>query len=720
MHPCRLIPLIALAASAQDPWAPVLEALRDQRAPGRYLVAGVGIDLGPEWILKDEVVSALQVSQLGQRVLKGAPGQQLQALLKGPGWALFAPDGRRLAEGPGTPDPARIREAMAKDGWTWLREDLKTHLARHPEDGQAWVELAMDLTRQAQQGWVPGTDTHLSMPPERRARFLGELEAAVAGLLKVPEGEQAWLQAPRQSVVFVTLFLGVSEFRMDPQVRQLVDRLAAPFAELASRDPENERIWNVFYSLHAPDETTTWREAGELMEQLGPVPGRPWPPLGTSFNLALRFGEDQEALAVAAKAWIEGNLTPELRRRLGRNHEREVLKAWGATGLGSLIALKRLDEAVQWIQWLRSLAGAQWPAVREKVLRDSEPVGGNREPFGDLTPAEATRLRDALAQPPLPDRPLPPFLPLRLASVGLPDSLAWGRLQADPLLDPWEPSELSWKPLSKAEAARFEGHQGWVLLRGEERLASGAGMPTAQQLNAALRQHDPPRLEVLDAYLKAHPGRLDARRERIAALTNRMPHPRLEGRLVEDLESLAGTFKAPPVSDASVWRPAAKRVCAQLRERLRCWPFHDQAWAAYGDWCALDPSAPRPGALLEGLEAWPRLRGILQPGPLPVAVSLAMARKLGTAGRWEELRGWGDALWRMGLQSWLRQGVGIPSVEKGTSSFDTNLLQVRQLLAWHGQALAMLGKTAEREARRQELESLRPGLGTALTTPPSE
>ncbi len=718
MRPHGLFPLFALTLVAQDSWPSVWDGLRDLRAPGRYLLAGAGIELGRSWIVQDEVLSAIQISQLGQRTLAGEAGRALQARVQGPGWVLFAPDGRRLAEGQGVPEPRRIREAMTQHGWTWLRDDLKAHLARHPEDGQAWVELAMDLTRQAQQGWMPGTDRWLTMPPERRARFLGELEAAVAGLLKVPEPEQAWLQAPRQSLVFVTMFLGVSEFRKDPQVQQLVDRLAAPFQGLAERDPEDRRIWDFFYSLRAPDESTSFRESAELLERLGGVPGRPWPPLRASVDASYGLWTDPEATRRQAEGWLAANLTPDLVRRLGRDHLRQVLQVWGELRFTALIHLGRVEEARESLLELRTLAGSQWPKVAE-AFRDHVLLQPRDEPAEvRLTPAQRQAIRAVLAQPPLPDRPLPPSQPLRVARVGTGDPVAWARLQADPLLDPWEPAELSWKPLSKAEAARFEGHPGWVLLRGEERLASGAGMLTAATLDAALRQHGQPRLEALDAFVKAHPERRDARRERVGLLTTRMPHPRLEAKLIEDLEALEGSFRCPPVSDPALWRPSAKRVSTRLAQRLRHWPFHDEAWGAYIDWSALDPDALRPGALLETLDAWPRLRGNLLPGPLPAVVALEVARKLGAAGRWAELQGWGEALWRKGLQNWLRQSAAIPASERGASVFDRDLAAVREFLAWQDKALRQQGRSPE--SLRQELEALRPGLGAALLQSPPE
>ncbi len=720
MRVFSLIPLIALTAFAQDPWAPVQEALRDQRAAGRFLVAGAGIDLGQQWILKDEVVSAIQVSQLGQKMLTGTASQQLKTLLQGPGWALFAPDGRRLAEGSGTPEPARIREEMAKAGWTWIRDDLKAHLARRPEDGQAWVELAIDLTRQVQQGWVSGTDQNIPMVPERRKAFLAELEAAMAGLAKVPELEQAWLQAPRQSLVFVTLFLGMSEFRKDPQVKPLLDRIAAPFMELARRDPENGRIWDFFFSLRVPDETTTFRESFELMEQLGGVPGRPWPPLRSQSDVLTGLLQDREVTLQRAEQWLAANLAPDLARRLGRGHVLDALKVWGDLRFVALVHLGRAEEARRSLEDLRSMAGSQWPQVAEAFRGHVflKPGESGEEPL--LTAVQQQAVHTLLNQPPLPDRPFLPLQPLRLAMVGPADPLVWGKLQADPLMDPWDPSELSWKPLTKAESERLAGHRGWVLLKGEERLASGGGLPTAAALDVVLRQHGRPRLEAMDAYLKAHPERLDARRERVSQLSVRMPHPRLEPRLVEDLEALAASFNVPPISDASAWKPTAKRVCERLGERIRHWPFHDEAWQAYVDWSALAPGATRLGTLLEGLDAWPRLRGNLLPGSLPTAVSLAVARKLGAAGRWEELRGWGDALWRKGLQAWLRHSASIPLSDKGSSAFDRNLGDVRQLLSWHGKALRQLGKTTEGETLRQELEVLRTGLGTALSQPPVE
>ncbi|MDP2877696.1 MAG: hypothetical protein Q8O00_16015, partial [Holophaga sp.] len=405
----------------------------------------------------------------------------------------------------------------------------------------------------------------------------------------------------------------------------------------------------------------------------------------------------------------------------------------GSVQLQSLLMQRKGEDAIALLASLRVQAGKGWPQVAARLreaIGEISQQSDDKEIKDDhrLVPKKLEEsLRQAFREPPAPD-PLPPESGLlRLALLeGNTDRLAWGKLQIHPALVPWDASELSWQPLSKAEAARLREQkdwpqgQRWVLMQRDHVLASGPGLPTAAIMEAALRGQGTPQLDALDAFIKTHPQRLDGRRARLESIRLRLPNPHLERRFLEDLVVSGEPLGALPFEpNPEIWVPAAKRVCQQTSEQLRNWPFGTTAWASYASWSSLDARIPRPAALLATLDTWPRQVGVRLPGPIPSAASAAVMRVLREQRRYEELGAWVEVLWERGLKEWLVQWASLPSPRKlgQFSSLDSAAPHVKRLLAAWGEALTKQGQKARLASLRTELDALRPGLSALLSVP---
>jgi hypothetical protein len=254
----------------------------------------------------------------------------------------------------------------------------------------------------------------------------------------------------------------------------------------------------------------------------------------------------------------------------------------------------------------------------------------------------------------------------------------------------------------------------WVLLRGEELLASGPGLPTTEKLDDSLRAQAVPRLETLSAFIKTHPDRLDARRERMELLRPRLPNQRLEQLFLQDCEALSspiGSLQFQPDKDR--WGPVAKRICARLAEKLKNWPFGTDDWRAYSEWSGLDSRSARPAILLTNLDPWPHQAFARLPGPIPGTASNAVMRSLLAAGRAQEADAWAQVLWERGLKDWLTRWAKLPprpATRQEVGPYDHRASEVNGLLAYWGKALSAARDAKRLTAVRQEIEDLHPGL----------
>lgn len=733
----HLIPLavVCISASAQDPWSSVDQAVAGARSPDSFVLVATDPDFDFKWFGEDALGT-----NCGKELILMAPAKDVADLLVrnhgGHCWALYGPSAERLDEGRGLPRPTAIRERMLQAGWRPLREILKAHLHDHPEDGQGWLELAFDVARQARTakevGKLGATLLH---------SIRNELLPCLRALREIPGTAGSW--GDPSNALFRPLFraIWIAELDQDPEIGDAIHRLADKFPDLLAVDPEKEILWHarsyLLRSTTEQDQDASIRFALSL----DGVPGRPWPPPFYAFWMRTWYRKDPDTMAREGSELLQRNLEPTMVRRLGKPHVYRMLEAWGALHLEGLLLQKRMDEALSYIGWLRSQSGNRWGDLSTELRGNLVPTVEDKKglfdpkPMPMFTTEQRASVQSALAEVPLPNTTFPIVVPLRLVLLEIHEPTDWSlpdwlQLQKSPVFEPWDTSELVWNPLKHEEAqALLSSHDWqdgprWVLLQGEELLAAGPGWPTAEKLDDALRAHAIPRLDTLNAFIKTHPDRLDARRERMELLRPRLPNPRLESFFLQDCEAMSSPIGGLPFQpETARWGPVAKRICARLAERLKHWPFSTNDWQAYAEWSGLDNRSPRSAMLLSDLDPWPRQAFTRLPGPIPSPASLAVMRSLLSSGRPQEADAWMQVLWEKGLKDWLVRWVKLPTLPVKSrdkkvqveGQYDYRASEVNDLLADWGEALSAARNAKRVAAVRQELEDIRPGLAGMLS-----
>jgi len=719
---------IGTCVSAQDLWAPIQQAVAAERTPDAFILVATGVPLKFSWYGEHPLGAAHGRELRLLSLEKGQAGESLSLIMQGPGWALFDPQGNRIGEGNGAPTPDKVQELMKGAGWRPLREGLEAHLRLHPEDGQGWLELAHDLATQARNAALVDSPS-----ANLKARLSQELQPCLERLMKIPDSAATWREPRPQPFAPMLASIYIARLNQEPGMEEVLQRLQATIPLLLSQDPDTRALWITTYFLSTQaDPMLGMKIRKDLLAALDPLPGHPWPPIFLADYLVGFFQAPEETFRIAGMA-LARNLEPRMVAKLGRTQVVQSLGAWGSTQLQCLLLQRKPEEANALIASLRIQSGKGWPRVSAQLGEAISEVLGQMDDEKEkeeqrlVSKEQEVRLRQILREPP-PAEPLAPDpTTLRLVLLdNASNTLDWGKLQIHPLLTPWGSNELSWQPLTQAESSRLrEKHdwpkgQRWLLLQRDQVLASGPGVPTVNAIEAALRGQGAPELEVLGAFIKAHPERLDARRARLAMVRPRLPNPSLEKLFLEDLESSGEPigpllFEPNPV----LWAPVARRVGLRVAEQLRHWPFSSSAWASYASWSRHDARLQRPAALLSDLEIWPRQLGQRLPGPLPVATSRAVVEVLRTQGRFEELDAWMEALWDKGMETWMTQWAALPALGRRQQSgpLDRVAPEVGQMISAWGEALSKQGKKPRLAALGQRLEALRPGLSALLSGP---
>lgn len=730
LRPRILTLLFALGTflSAQEPWAPIQQAVAAERAPDAFILVATGVPLKFSWY-GEHPLGAAHGREL--RLLsfeKGPTGEALALVMQGPGWALFDPQGNRIAEGSGTPAPDKVQELMKGAGWRPLREGLEAHLRVHPEDGQGWLELAHDLATQARNAALVDTPS-----ANLKARLSQELQPCLERLIQIPDSAATWREPRPQPFAPMLASVYIARLNQEPGMAEVIQRLQAAVPHLLSQDPDTRALWITTYFLSTlEDPTHGMKVRKDLLAALDPLPGHPWPPVFLA-DILFGFFQDPEETLRIANAALTRTLEPRMAARLSRAQVVQAVGAWGSTQLQCLLLQRKPEEASALIASLRTQSGKGWPRVSAQLGEAISEVLGQmdgekeKEELRLVSKEQEARLRQILREPPPAEPQAPEPTTLRLVLLdGASNAVDWGKLQIHPLLTPWGPNELSWQPLTQAETSGLrERHdwpkgQRWLLLQRDQVLASGPGLPTVNAIEIALRSQGVPELEVLGAFIKAHPERLDARRARLALVRPRLPNPRLEKLFLEDLESSGEPIGPLPFEPNPVlWAPVAHRVGLRVAEQLRHWPFSSTGWASYASWSRHDARLQRPAALLSDLEIWPRQLGQRLPGPLPAAASRAVVEVLRTQGRFEELDAWMQVLWDGGLEAWMTQWAALPAIgsRRQSGPLDRVAPEVGRMLAAWGEALSKPGKKPRLAALGQRLEALRPGLSSLLSGP---
>jgi len=700
--------LAAPCLVAQDPWSAVDLAVRQQCRPDQFGLVLVQ-PAGSTWSPPPRLLLELQVVQPPKEVPGGLP-----APLKTQGWALYAPGGQRLAEGPGEPQIDQIQALMEKAGWRPLMEQLRSYLREHPEDGEAWASLVEDMSREAFFARGPGTQG-----PKLTEAQKSDLAWALGGF------HRAWSGSPGM-IMNAFGFMRALNPREDPVLSRVWTAWTDSAAEQFARDPARFDLLD--WALDRTGDALLQDPLYQLAMDMEPLPGVPWPPTSYLPLVKRRHADNPAALAKELGRILDSLLAPEWVTRLGRNHVLFTLTSWGPEWVEAFIRKGDLEGAQEAIARLRTLSGQGWKRV-SALLNNMRALGagpGAEAEWARISPLnlkDRALLQKALAEPALPDPVVERIPPLRAAVLGPADPLAWAKLQIDRQLKAWSPEELVWTPLGKEEASALAATLGdgprWVVLRGDRMLATGVRL-TPDDLAAALRSQAAPRLEVLDAFIRTHPDRLDARRARLDLLRPRLPDADLEGRFLEDAlatrRGLAGLGFEPK---GEAWRRAAATQCSQLGEDLSRWSSNLLLWPAYIQWSALDPGSPRAADLLRDMSTWPYRFGTRLPGPIwEPAISTAV-RALGEGKRHGELDAFMEVVWDRGLRDFLEARMKGPEgpASGARALFNMRLDFIRPWMEAWGRALRALPDPRRLKEIQSRLELIQPGLASLLSQP---
>lgn len=622
-----------------------------------------------------------------------------------PKWGLGTPEGRVLETWDREPTAAEVLSLMRREGWVPIQERLESFLREHPDHGEARLAelrvLVPRLLATLEEKTGPGEEGRWTVDAEARRTFNDRLQALLGG--------QGWArsQALRMTLAMV---LGNDELREALLEGDLRRVLKEGVEEELAHTPSDFALWAFYGQLCGPEDASAARS---FLEALPAPPGQAWPPSEAAFPVGEILGRAKdwtglEAMASWGRAQSAGR--PGSGGILGRQPE----STWTGLGVWAMWEQGRKEEALRGLE--EAFRGKPGPGIMQALghlMRGaSEP---ERKRIQELMREGRSSMGDVF-------RREDPPVPVRLLKVGDP---AWAKgfavLSQHPAFDAWGGSELAFLEAQGEEAKKLKARfgSGWVLMKGDEVLASAAELPAPQALADRVRGFQTPRLEALGSFLRSHPDQAEARRARLALLRSRMPHPRLEMQLMEDARRLAAPFRAGEgwKPTAELWLSPARRLVPELEQHLSRWPSDPQAWAAWVEWSALLPSPPTPADLLQRLPVfrmreWRGLNG----GPLPFEVAAAVASRLKDGGRWKELDAWCSAFWEGGMRKELPTLLATPENPRfipGLGRGDLQALGPGLIQPWL-EAMDRLQAKGRHQALAQDLESLQPGLAKKL------
>ncbi len=618
-----------------------------------------------------------------------------------------------------------LERLMEGTGWRSRWDRLDRFLLEHPENGDAAGERLYLASR------LLGLRSLAEGSPDKAPSSSQDLERtqevfeALRGLLRV----EGW---PWHSgTLFHTLGARSPWVRTSSLLEGPLREAQEGLTEALRRDPDQPALWEVARGLATLSPAWSWKE---VLASVEPAPGTLWPPheAAPAMAAAWKDPEASDLLEIAGAALAQAR-DPKLRELfVGATARRALLRAWVPLKLKALVTLERFSEAGEFLEWARQESGKEWP----ELSRALAPILGRIR--GDRSLPPSLSLSELAARPPAaaPEEPgLPP--PLSLGLLGAPPWKAeWARLRRHEAFDAFQPEEeLGWADFGPGEqralraAGRFGEEPRWVLVRGREVLDSGTELPAPGALADRVRAQGPPRLEELGLCLLRHPDHLQGRRLRLEALRARMPHSRLEVRLLEDARRSLAPFQVGRgsgganawVPQKELWESAALRALPELEGRLRSWPESGELWEAWLDWAAVHPRQPSPAVLLDGLAVWKTAsRG--GPGPLPTEILTRVAERLRDREAWGPLEVWCQRAWEGGLRDHVREAAR--RVPAGASKDQNRVLGeaaglVAELVGPYLEALRRQGKEAERRRLLQEFQAMPGLLERSFKVPPS-
>lgn len=720
--------LAAATLSAEtDAWSNFVEAWRrTPRAPLNVLSSRELLTAA--YRASDEQLIRLGATyDLALEGLEGSHLSQLRAARgwdQGPHWVLLDQEGKVLDEGLVLPNGTSLRDHLAATGRTPVWESLGHFLEEHPDHGEAlqqrihWacqmarLRLRALRARGLAEGLQVDADSRwpVFVPPKAKdpaitagvAREVGESLRMLNRLPDAWRGDWLWLrlwldlQGPIDPESFRSE-LGVFQDGIFEAWRQSPHAGSAfPFQDGAGSQSLAD-IWMSCETLR--DARSGYSEAFNLR----PTPGRLWP--STDLLNSISAGTLQRGQARELLVRLDGL---EAEPPQGAKWEewatfRQSAFFWRTVALAQL---GRWPEATAAVQELRRWAGASWRDVARTLGHYFGPPAGDR-PAEPAKPGEAPQpFLDLLALPALAPPPAPALKPLRFLIWDHPAwAERWKTLRQGPLLGDWGADELRDEAPAEADAAYLERvglpRGGWAVFRGPaELVARGDSLPDPRVLAFHLAAVAPSRLQVLDSFIRQHPGHLDARRERFALLRPRMPHPEFEGRLVEDA-ALAGIPldfgpEAPWLRNVEGWRFRARRQLPELEAALQRWPGNAALWRQWVGWSAFLPGRPSTLALAERLPIYGSRSE--WKARLPVAVHKAIAAEFLRGRRYEEMADWFQEAWA---------GVLVRTLESRVDPKPTARLQDTVIYESLGAALKHLGRAAELKAAGQAWAKVR-------------
>lgn len=666
MHNLAFTMLAAtITLPAQDAWAAWQARQRDRGGPNApWLLVLRPQDAQDRWWMQDDRVRRLLATREFQvQPLTDAQGRDLSHL-KGwqqePRWLLLSPDGAQQTEGRGRPSGDRLLADLLDLGLRPRWERREAFLKEHPDHGPACIEALQEAEAllenrlNAQAGGIAPFLARLrTQPPDPAAltqldAMARELSEALQHLARLPLW---WEQGSLPLFRWGTR----PDFVLPPQLREAIDRLREQAWEALLQDPSDEALWGLCARLAR----TGGLDLEGFLASAAPAPGQAWPPDTLVMTLAESYAakEDWAGQLVAMNALRSAAIEAPADREAW-DEARHALALVEIHRARALARLGRWEESAGAVGEARFLSGQRWRGFLTFFLRRAIP-----EAFGE----QRAVYEPFLDGDPLPDPPPPPAPPtLRLLRLGAPAwAAAWTTLPRTAELAPWGPSELVAETASADLERTLRARHGWegprwVLLAGDQLLASGDGVPAARELAQRLAVQAPSRLQRLDRFLERHPAHRAARRLRLDLLRARMPNRHLEPQLAEDARLLRARVKAGDgwTPDPGLWQWTAQQVLPALEADLEHWPDQAGLWRSWVAWAGFHPRQPSALLLarrlpLYGVEAAWSSR-------LPAEVHKAVAEELRGPGRYEEMRQWFQSAWDGIDRLNRRRGIGVP------------------------------------------------------------
>jgi len=649
--------------AGQDAWARYLDRIKETpeaQPVWRMLLRPQDMDaawLQDAWIRRLVGSQEFRVERLSEAVAKdlsAAKGWKQEAR-----WLLLAPNGQ-MKEGPGRPKGEQLLVELRSLGLTPRWERRAAFLKEHPDHGPARLEdaeetLAWGVNRMgAVTARVGVTVLASALRPDATpdATTLALIDSAfkegVEALRRYMQVPLWWDRGLGSGRRILTLFRG----RMPAGLDEVAGELRDGALEALKREPGDGELWSLWGDLSA----LTRQDTRPALAGVVPAPGQAWPPDELVTMLFDAYAETADwAGALEALDGLAASSRPQPLDEEAWEGTRYGLALLEVQRARVLAQLERWDESAAAVSRARVLAGQRWRGFLPALVRRGIP---------EATKTRADLYGEYLKPDPLPDPPVPARPRLRLLRLG-PGSAAWAALPKAQAFALWSPAEFSIEtPPPKLEAdlrARMGmGGPGWALLRGEDLVAHGEGMPAPSELAQRMEASAPSRLQRLDLFLQHHPEHLNARELRVKLLGARMPDPRLEGLLAEDARRLRA--KVPKVEgwtpDPALWQWAAQKVLPELERDLERWPDRPDLWRAWLSWSRLHPGSPSPLALALRLPVWGSEAA--WSARLPAEVHKAVAEEFRAQGRFEDMRQWFKDAWE-GSETRALRRAGAPT-----------------------------------------------------------